>query len=55
MIADKQEQLRRLAICDACEHQKIRAGVKTCGKCGCILRAKSRLQSRGGKCPVGKW
>lgn len=48
------EQLRRMEICRACEHAQGPGGKKIfCGKCGCVLAGKTRIQRE--KCPLGKW
>ena len=44
----------RMAICQACPFAEIGKNKKYfCGKCGCVLEAKTRLA--GEQCPVGKW
>lgn len=40
---------KRLKICKACEYKK----GKTCGKCGCLLEAKTR--SPKSNCPDKRW
>jgi hypothetical protein len=45
---------QRLAICGDCEFQKTMAIIgRYCEKCGCILKAKTKLKWT--KCPIGKW
>lgn len=45
---------QRLAICDACEYlRRGPAGVKWCGKCGCVLQVKTKIP--GATCPIHKW
>lgn len=48
-IASDKVKEERLAICKACQHNKM--GV--CSKCGCVLRLKTQWKTT--KCPVGKW
>jgi len=48
---DEAEALRRLAICQGCEH--FDAGQDRCRKCACWLAYKAYAKSE--KCPVAKW
>ena len=45
----KQEQGRRLSVCQTCEHKR---GTR-CNLCGCFINYKSKLKSS--ECPLGKW
>ena len=40
---------KRMPICNVCE---FKTG-EFCGKCGCLLEAKTRVMSE--ECPEGKW
>lgn len=55
--APKEEVARRRAICRGCEFVipcKFQPGkVCQCGKCSCILPAKTLVASE--QCPIGKW
>ena len=48
--APKETAEARLAICLQCPHL---SPLNRCLKCGCFLKAKTRLRTE--KCPVGKW
>ena len=48
-LAKSETVHHRLEICRTCPHKK---GM-ICGKCGCIIKAKTRLGRE--KCPIGKW
>ena len=41
----------RISTCKSCEF--FNAENTRCGKCGCYMNAKTKLQAA--KCPVGKW
>lgn len=41
----------RISLCKSCEF--FSAENTRCGKCGCYMNAKTKLQAA--KCPVGKW
>jgi len=48
----------RLRACRACPHRKrkgvsARLSVSVCGRCGCVLRLKTRI--RGESCPDDRW
>lgn len=43
---------QRMKICRKCEHIKEHFLGEQCGKCGCILKFKTKSDS---SCPVGKW
>lgn len=43
----------RLPICKACEHKKESKLGSTCGICGCILDAKTRVEDE--YCELHKW
>jgi len=49
MIASEEEQERRLAICQECEH----LNGNTCSICHCYMPAKVKLLYT--KCPKSKW
>lgn len=52
--ADAETAKRREAVCGACEHVTLTAGVlRRCEICGCALAAKVKIA--GEKCPIGKW
>lgn len=55
--APSAEVVRRLAICDACEHAVPCARDATracrCSVCKCVLSLKARLASE--RCPAGRW
>lgn len=61
--ASPEERLRRLEICEGCEHAIVSriAGrdVARCGACGCPLASRTRLKWAPivGEvhCPKGKW
>ena len=44
---------RRLTICRSCP--EYRPKTEQCGKCGCYLPLKARLESETGQCPRGMW
>lgn len=44
--------VRRQAICARCPLLR-RGAVDTCGDCGCVIVAKTRLPQES--CPQGKW
>jgi hypothetical protein len=46
------EAERRLKICFECPFKGERLGIPKCNKCGCIIKAKVRSES---KCPIGKF
>lgn len=51
-----EEQARRLGICGECPHLiqgRSKKEEGRCGKCGCHLNWKTRLEAW--HCPVGKW
>jgi ADP-heptose:LPS heptosyltransferase len=50
-VASKEEQARRLAICQGCEHFRHSDG--RCSKCGCGISGKAEWQAA--ECPIGKW
>lgn len=54
ILATKDKQKDRMALCQACPHA---GGGKfkklVCTKCGCVLAGKVLLG--GAQCPVGKW
>lgn len=43
----------RLKACLACEHLVGADPIERCGKCHCLVRAKTQLPHA--RCPVGKW
>lgn len=51
------EVVRRLSICDECEHgvpcARDSSRVFRCSVCRCVLALKTRLA--GERCPVGRW
>jgi hypothetical protein len=49
VYASPEEMDRRKAICANCEYWKD----NRCLQCGCLLKAKIKLQTES--CPVGKW
>ena len=49
-VKDPRKIIRRAQLCDACEHKTFFA---ICGLCGCIIKAKIRLENQ--TCPAGKW
>lgn len=51
VLVDRQEQDRRLAICQSCEY--FDSPHKRCRKCGCFASAKNWLATE--KCPIGRW
>jgi len=55
--ASPEERLRRLDICEGCEHAIVSriAGrdVARCGACGCPLSSRTRFKQA--HCPKGKW
>ena len=54
VLASKEEARRRMAICQACPFAQVGKAKKYfCGKCGCVLAGKVRIQ--GERCPAGKW
>lgn len=61
--ASPEERLRRLAICEDCEHAILSriggADVARCGACGCPLASRTRMKYIPGygevHCPKGKW
>lgn len=53
VFAAKDVSEARLAICSTCPDKKEAWGADVCGKCGCLLSAKSKLEHAA--CPVGKW
>lgn len=50
ILADNKTKEARLAKCKSCPF--IKANM-VCGKCGCVLIAKTRLQVA--TCPIGNW
>ena len=61
--ASPEERLRRLEICEGCEHAIVSriAGrdIARCGACGCPLASRTRFKRIPGygevHCPKGKW
>lgn len=51
VLESKTEAQRKLEICHECEF--FIKDQNRCGKCGCFLALKTRLN--GGNCPIGKW
>lgn len=53
--ADTDVIAARRDTCNRCEHRVPAAGLKpaTCGKCGCVLAAKTALKTQ--TCPLSKW
>jgi hypothetical protein len=47
----REEEDRRMAICEGCEFLKRPA--KQCSKCGCFMKLKTKLER--GHCPIHKW
>lgn len=54
-LADDSLANHRRGICASCEKKRIEAvtGVELCDKCGCIIKAKTRLKHA--TCPLNKW
>lgn len=50
-LVDKEEELKRMAICRQCEH--FVPALQMCNVCKCIMPIKVKISSL--KCPVGKW
>jgi len=50
MFADKEEQKKRLKICETCDK---RNKFNICKECGCFIAAKVKLEMS--ECPLGKW
>jgi glycosyltransferase involved in cell wall biosynthesis/ADP-heptose:LPS heptosyltransferase/predicted O-methyltransferase YrrM len=51
VVASKEEQDRRLGICEKCDIYDIAR--KRCRQCGCRMDMKAMLASM--RCPIGKW
>jgi len=53
---EEQTQLaiKRLEICNSCEHKTTTLGINQCSVCGCALRGKVYSPVKGA-CPKGKW
>lgn len=52
-LLSKETEVRnqvRMDICNACEHK---TALGRCGKCGCVLAAKTKCDEC--TCPIGKW
>jgi hypothetical protein len=49
---ETKESIRRIAICNSCEHIKESALGDKCNLCGCLLKFKTKSDS---KCPIDKW
>jgi hypothetical protein len=49
----KKEGLKRLKICEKCEHFKNVPVIQYCDKCKCVLKIK--VYMKGVKCPIEKW
>lgn len=50
-VVSDEEQARRMAICESCEH--FDKGQRRCKICGCFARLKARIERE--HCPAGKW
>jgi hypothetical protein len=53
---DTQEEIamERLLVCHNCPFLKENsAGIKYCGQCGCVIKAK--IYSKNNNCPENKW
>jgi len=51
ITASKKVERARMAVCETCDaFDKKR---KRCSKCGCYMKAKTKLKES--KCPLGKW
>jgi hypothetical protein len=53
ILVSKDEQARRMAICDSCEF--FNKQNKRCSKCGCFSKWKSKLDSEHCPLPEPKW
>jgi hypothetical protein len=53
MFADKTLVDARNILCNACPDKTSVFSTDVCGKCGCVLAAKTKLS--GAMCPAGKW
>ena len=51
IVANKEEQKKRLKLCEECSYYN--KFVKTCKVCNCVMPLKVTIQSS--KCPKGKW
>ena len=47
------ETKRRRQICETCEHNIKYMGARICDQCGCIIKAKTTIESE--KCLMNKW
>ena len=47
------ETIRRRQICKTCEHNIKFGGTRICDQCGCIIKAKTTIESE--KCLMNKW
>ena len=47
------ETKRRRQICETCEHNIKYMGTRICDQCGCIIKAKTTIESE--KCLMNKW
>lgn len=52
-VAPEATVAARRALCAGCIHRREITGVAFCGKCKCVLRAKTAVANQ--QCPVGKW
>jgi hypothetical protein len=53
---DRQTQIamERLMVCNECPANKVNsAGIRYCGECGCVIKAK--VFSTKNSCPLNKW
>jgi hypothetical protein len=53
IISEKSKADIRMEMCEACEFAIKKDTTLVCGKCGCWMQAKVKIDAS--KCPVGKW
>ena len=53
MFAAKDLVRARNILCNVCPHKTSVFSTDICGKCGCVLEAKTKLS--GSTCPESKW